>query len=618
MNSDNEDDDDEEENVEQLKISNLDQTIEESDLEELLVVYGKIVNIKLQAHKAIVKIKCSYESLHEAIHTLDHSQWMDNESIRVRPMYEIWIWNSAAGTVSIEEQFKKDMIELFTEYGTVAQAKMHNNFDTIMKLKIFCSKEEIISCLSATNGHQYKKLPLKVKFPDDSDNDVELSKEIDNYPAEHFVPKPKTSSSSNIKKSASKKKVVREVWLWIPSNLRKNFLKDMEIVVSQYGKIIDKGWKENYVFIQLESSEKQAVKCVAETQNYPYKSEKVRIKFAQDTLEDELFKEETYSIILRNYNKVIIPKEEPWKTVKKNDKLSKFTEKSPSPINDTTTSASSPVNNSSNMVVENSNNPKIKFKIGPISDPRSLRDSSFIASIEGCVYSVSSKLVLISFDIGSSRFARLKPGHMYLNGRKNLGNAIKDLKVQEWSDPIRQMLHIGSQVIMDVRRLSSDEEEEMFELTHEQVMYEVTLVWKTSKPDLVLAGKMPSLKGTVVKLWPQWALLQPLIHGGDQKLILLTKQNFHTPEIDNVKSLLSYVEIGDTLAVLAKSTDYLPMAEKARALDFFEERSDNIKYEAMLAWHLATEIDPYSVIHKRKSRFIFFFVKLNYYIYRNK
>jgi len=36
-------------------------------------------------------------------------------------------------------------------------------------------------------------------------------------------------------------------------------------------------------------------------------------------------------------------------------------------------------------------------------------------------------------------------------------------------------------------------------------------------------------------------------------------------------------------------------------LDFFEERSDNIKYEAMLAWHLATEIDPYSVIHKRKN-----------------
>ena len=159
---------------------------------------------------------------------------------------------------------------------------------------------------------------------------------------------------------------------------------------------------------------------------------------------------------------------------------------------------------------------------------------------------------MISFDIGSPRFARLKPGHMYLDGRKNLGNAIKDLKVQEWSDPIKQMLHIGSQVIMDVRRLSSDEEEEMFELTHEQVMYEVTLVWKTSKPDLVLAGKMPSLKGTVVKLWPQWALLQPLMHGGDQKLILLTKQNFHTPEIDNVKSLLSYIEIPNRQGVLAR------------------------------------------------------------------
>ena len=85
---------------------------------------------------------------------------------------------------------------------------------------------------------------------------------------------------------------------------------------------------------------------------------------------------------------------------------------------------------------------------------------------------------------------------------------------------------------------------------------------------------------------------------------MLKKQQYHTPEnTEEIKSLLSHVEIGDTLAVLAKLTDYLPMAEKARNLDFFEERIDNIKYEAIVAWHLATETDPYSVIHKKKGKF---------------
>ena len=39
--------------------------------------------------------------------------------------------------------------------------------------------------------------------------------------------------------------------------------------------------------------------------------------------------------------------------------------------------------------------------------------------------------------------ARLKPGHMYINGRQNLGHLLKDVKVQEWPENIKQFLHIG-------------------------------------------------------------------------------------------------------------------------------------------------------------------------------
>ena len=487
------------------------------------------------------------------------------------------IWSSNLN----KDSFKNDMMKIFAKYGTVRQVKM-NKLDTLY-MKIFCSKDEIIQCLTDMNDYQYKKHPIRVKFLDDSDNDFELADQIKNYPKE-LVPKsflPCSSSDSNPKSS---KKQIRELWLWIPSpNLRKSFLNDMETVVSQYGKIKEKGWENSHVFIQLESSEKQAVKCVSETQGLPYKSEKVRIKFAENTPENELHKNDEYSIILRNYDKVIIPND-PQPKEKKEIRKNRETiseDRSLSPPQ------------------------KPKITIGPINS-HALLDSNFIAAIAGSVYSASSKMILTNFNtMNGTRLARLKPGHMYINGRENLGHLIRDSKIQEWPDRIKQMLQIGSEVIMDVKRLSKEDEDEMFELTHERVYYDVCLLWKSSKPDLVIKQNMPSFKATVVKLWPQWALLQPLIHGGDQKLILMTKQNYHTPEIDEIKSLIKHVEIGDTLAVLAKLTDYLPIAEKARALEFFEERIDNIKYEANLAWHLATEIDPYNVINKKKGKNVF-------------
>ena len=89
---------------------------------------------------------------------------------------------------------------------------------------------------------------------------------------------------------------------------------------------------------------------------------------------------------------------------------------------------------------------------------------------------------------------------------------------------------------------------------------------------------------------------------GDQALILMLREEFYTPEDpDKNQSLLNHIEIGDTLAILAAPTDYLAMAEKARSLDYFNEPTNNLKYQTILGWPLKSEIDPYAILGKEKK-----------------
>ena len=72
----------------------------------------------------------------------------------------------------------------------------------------------------------------------------------------------------------------------------------------------------------------------------------------------------------------------------------------------------------------------------------------------------------------------------------------------------------------------------------------------------------------------------------------MLREEFYTPEDpDKNQSLLNHIEIGDTLAILAAPTDYLAMAEKARSLDYFNEPTNNLKYQTILGWPLKSEID---------------------------
>ena len=588
--------------MQELYVGNLVRPVDKSDLEELLDGYGTVKSVKIVEDHALVRIACDADTAQDAIDTLDQSEWMDN-NIHVKfsvksdiikkekDKYEIWLWSESLN----RDSFLEDMCDLLSDYGDVIDRTWRPDLDSL-SFEIKASEDQILDCVRHLNTfHQYKDGKIRAKFVDDSAAEAKLSKEIEDYPYQLIPDSHLPSTSSAVTKTPDKKIKEREIWLWTPAAFKKTFLKDMETMVTPFGKVKDKGWKNDHVYIILESSEKQAARCIAEVHGSSYKAAQVRAKFADNTPEDDLYKETAYSILLRKYDKVLIPtdlQQQP-STSNSNKIIMAFNKpnnsKSPSPtllMPKKSASASKKVEGPSYKIVY---------------------DSAILENVEGRVYSMSSKLILISFYVGNAgqslRFARLKPGHMHVNGRNNFGYIVKDFRYADWPESIREVFKLEQTVMMDLRQLSQPEKEEMRNLTHENVMYDVSLLWKSSKPtDLIRRLNKPTYKATVIKLWPKWAILQPVMVYGDQALILMLREEFYTPEDpDKNQSLLNHIEIGDTLAILAAPTDYLAMAEKARSLDYFHEPTNNLKYQTILGWPLTSEIDPYAILGKEKK-----------------
>ena len=596
--------------MQEIYIGYLVSQVEKSDLEHLFSTYGPVKSVKIEGDHAYVRIACDAATAQDAVETLDGCEWMDNHihvkfSVRTDIIkkeidkYEIWLWSDSMN----KETFLEDMCDLLSDYGEVIDREWRQGLDSL-SFEIKASEDQILDCVRHLNTfHQYKDGKIRAKFVDNSDAEARLSKEIEDYPfqlvPESFIPSvPSLPSTSLAKKTLPDKKIkVREIWLWTPAAFKKSFLKDMEIMVSPYGKVKNKGWRGDYIYLELESSEKRAVQCVAEVHGSSYKASTIRAKFADDTPEDELYKETAYSILLRKYEKVLIPESSSTspttaQAVNPNKISFEFNQKrkSPSP-----TSVFPTRRNTAPAIIE-----------GP--SHKIVYDSAILENVEGRVYSMSSKLILISFHVGnagtSQRFARLKPGHMHINGRKNFGFLVKDSRYSDWPESIRDVFKLDQSVRMDLRQLSHPEKEEMRNLTHENVMYDVSLLWKGSKPaDLIRKSNKPTLKATVLKLWTKWAILKPVMFNGEQNLILMLREEFYTPEDpDSNQSLLNHIEIGDTLAVLSTPTDYLVMAEKARSLDYFQGPTNNLKYQSILAWPLTSEIDPYAILGKQDKQ----------------
>lgn len=569
--------------VQELHISNLAKQVEKNDLEELLDVHGQVKSVNfLGEGEALVQLECSSQAAQEAVEQLDESHWMDT-NIRVKlktsqsKTFEVWIWSSCLK----KDNFLQDMCDKVSDFAYV-QEKQWRSEDESVSLKLDCTLAKAIECLQELNQAEYNNHSLRAKFPDNSEDEIQSAGLVENYPRkllpDSFLPS--TSTKVNDKKIKT-----REIWLWTPAiNAKKSFLQDMTPLISQYGKIQDQGWKNEHVYFVLESSEKQAAKCVGEMHGFTYKATQVRAKFADDSMEDNLYKEPGYKILLRNYEKILIPE-------KKVETKAKSPIKSKSPQLPEMTRP---------LAKKEKSPPAIQITLNP--KPRMISDAMYIESVEGKIYSVSSKLILVGFFVGnkSQRFARIKPGHVFLDGQRNLGYAIKDLRYHDWPDEIKDLFQVGQEIFMDVRRLSAAEEKEMLDLTSEEVLYETTLLWKNSKPmNLVIKQSQPIYKATVIKLWPKWAILQPLVYNGDQTLILMLKEEYHTSENDDIQSLLNHIEIGDTLAVMVKEKPYLDMVEKAQSLDYFKERTNNLKYETVIGWKLETEEDPYLILGKR-------------------
>ena len=589
--------------MQELFIGNLVHSVDKAEFEHLLDAYGPVKSVKINDDHALVRIACDADTAQDAIDNLDGSDWFDN-TIHVkfnvksniikkeRDKYEIWLWSESLN----KDSFLEDMCDLLSDYGDVIDRTWRPDLDSL-SFEIKASEDQILDCVRHLNTfHQYKDGKIRAKFVDNSDAETRLSKEIEDYPfqliPDSYLPSTSSSTIPSITKTTPDKKVKeRELWFWTPAAFKKTFMKDMESMVIPFGKVKKGGWKNDHVYIILESSEKQAARCIAEIHGSSYKAAQVRAKFADDTPEDELYKETAYSILLRKYEKVLIPTDQSQPSTSNSNKIimafNKPKSKSPSPT----------------LIMPKK--PSVTKRVeGP--SYRIVYDSAILENVEGRVYSMSSKLILISFHVGNAgqslRFARLKPGHMHINGRNNFGFLVKDFRYADWPESIREVFKLDQTVMMDLRQLSQPEKEEMRNLTHENVMYDVSLLWKSSKPtELIRKLNKPTHKATVIKLWPKWAILQPVMVYGDQSLILMLREEFYTPEDpDKNQSLLNHIEIGDTLAILAEPTDYLAMAEKARSLDYFQEPTNNLKYQTILGWPITSEIDPYTILGKEK------------------
>ena len=236
-----------------------------------------------------------------------------------------------------------------------------------------------------------------------------------------------------------------------------------------------------------------------------------------------------------------------------------------------------------------------------------------LSSVDGQIHAVSSKIILIRFSNGFNTYlAKLIPGQMYVDGKQCLGYIIRNNLFHTWPVEVRQLLQHGTWVKMDVRMLSEAEVKEVEEISSEVVTYSTPLVWKvsTTKPsehDLTVSrvhGMSWVLKGILVSLHPKWGVLRT--KSGD---VFFEAHHLYVDNSINSSgsSLLNYLEVGDVLAVQCRASDYLQVAEVARAAPGFTGRTDGLAFYAQLVWNISSEIDPYSVTpdeNQTKCRFL--------------
>jgi len=223
-------------------------------------------------------------------------------------------------------------------------------------------------------------------------------------------------------------------------------------------------------------------------------------------------------------------------------------------------------------------------------------------AVQGTIHSMQNKMILLEFTSGNSnitKFAKLIPGQMFINGQTCLGVVIKSNTFHTWPKIVKDFLQIGKKVWMDVKRLS---EKEMHEGKDREfkVGWTAPIAWQGgigNKPteDQITLNKSNSktniVTASVVKLFSNWGLLRHK----DYDIIFRVENLYWDGAIlkENMSLLTNCdLELGDIVAVHCKKTDTVQEAEG--------QDTSNVKFEALMVWQVSAEVDPWVYFPKPK------------------
>ena len=200
-------------------------------------------------------------------------------------------------------------------------------------------------------------------------------------------------------------------------------------------------------------------------------------------------------------------------------------------------------------------------------------------------------------------------GQMFINGKSCLGVALKNNLFHTWPTKVKEFLRQGSQVKMDVKKMSEAEQANVREYCTDNVMYTAPLVWRKGVPkpnesqlsiSTGLRQASVAVKGTVTTIYPRWGVLSTPRGDVFFETHKFFVDNGYLPKSAN---LLKHLEKGDTLAAEASALPYLEMSEIAKGVEGFgnSRTTDNLKFHASTVWHLRAEIDPYAVKESKET-----------------
>jgi len=298
--------------VQVLYVGDLFNKVLKEDVESLLDVYGNITEIEMKGTFALVHIECEKSVAEEVIKMLDWSNWMENQ-IRVK----------------FQEPRKKK--SQFTSF-TIPKHDKYGHCDRVFRGRNPSTgstgsqeeREPRAKYTKITGGKT--RTPSGGEIPaDDDDNNEEgegggagdgddrkLLFKVDNTPAA-AVPGCSGDGGDGggfkpeVGHSGGRQKIKQRTIRIHCATSNKNYMKDMVEIFGRFGKVKTNVWDGPYIKFQLESSEKQALRCVTEANKIRYKGEIVRAKFAENSYEDSHAFKERHEEYFKNYPKELIP-----------------------------------------------------------------------------------------------------------------------------------------------------------------------------------------------------------------------------------------------------------------------------------------------------------------------